>query len=143
MVEGADESRRLQRGLRLDVRRYPDGLVLAITGELDIAEAGVMREVFEGLSQERLSHLIVDLTDLTFTDSTGLGVLIRAHKMVEPAGTKLTVVCPPGRIRRLFALTHLIKVLHVVDTLEEARAVQEEPATSTPVTAAPTSEVAT
>lgn len=82
-----------------------------------------MRSVFDGLSQERLHRIVVDLTDLLFTDSTGLGVLVRAHKQAEGAGTAFAIACPPGRIRDLFTLTHLGDVLHVVATVEEALAV--------------------
>ena len=112
--------------LRLDVERYADGLVLGVDGEVDLQSCGVLRSAFDELDDEQLHRIVVDLSALSFTDSSGLAVLIRAYKHARDRGVLFTVVCPRGPIRDLFAITGLVDVLHLVDTVGQAWALDAE-----------------
>ena len=65
-------------------------------------------------------HVLADLTDVTFIDSTALGVLIRAAKELRAAGGELDLVCPNQDIRRLVQLTGLDSVFILYTSLQEA-----------------------
>jgi anti-sigma B factor antagonist len=63
--------------------------------------------------------VVVDLSRVTFIDSTGLGVLVGALKRVREKGA-LSLVCPQRQVRRVFEITGLTKVFPMFNSLEEA-----------------------
>jgi anti-sigma B factor antagonist len=66
------------------------------------------------------THLLVDLTDVTFIDSTGLGVLLHTYKLVRRKRGRLAVLCPDQTMRELFELVGQNLLFPVEETLEQA-----------------------
>lgn len=96
-----------------------DGLVVEVTGEVDLATAPRLREAF----QQRPAAgglMVVDLTRVTFMDSSGLSVLLNLHREIGDAGARLAVVCPPGPARLLLEVTGLDSELPLFATRAEA-----------------------
>jgi anti-sigma B factor antagonist len=109
--------------LTVTVAEHAPYCVVAVSGELDVYTTARLRAVL----QERLVdagdvHLVVDLSGLTFMDSTGLGALVRVHKQARNLRGTLAVVCGDGPVRRVIALTGMLHVLRVFDSLEAATA---------------------
>lgn len=95
------------------------GLRVTVTGELDIATAPQLRAaVAERPPPGGL--VVVDLSPVTFMDSTGLGVILRLHAALTAEGSRLAVVCPDGPARLLFQVTGLEGELPLFGTLAEA-----------------------
>jgi hypothetical protein len=63
--------------------------------------------------------VVVDLSRVSFIDSSGLGVLVGALKRVRERGA-LSLVCPEPRVRRVFEITGLTQVFPMYNGLEEA-----------------------
>lgn len=102
--------------------------VLRLAGELDVFTTSRLRaELDRQLVDEGRVHLVVDLTDLAFMDSSGLGTLIRAHRQARRLRGSFAVVCPDGPVLKVMAVTGLVHVLRVHGTLAAATA--ESPAT--------------
>jgi anti-sigma B factor antagonist len=94
--------------------------VLALSGELDIASSPVLEaELDRNAVRGRL--IVVDLRRLEFIDSTGLGVLVKAHEKSRDDGYRFAVVQGTGQVQRLLRLTGLADQLPIADTLEELR----------------------
>lgn len=91
--------------------------VVALAGELDMVNAPTVADALDTLVADG-RQVVVDLTELTFIDSSGI------HALVRPRGHEgaIELVCPPGNIRRVLELTKLQNVLQVHDTLGEALA---------------------
>jgi anti-sigma B factor antagonist len=87
--------------------------LLAVEGELDIATAprmiAALNESFAGLDRP----LIVDLSSVDFMDSTGLALLMNAHRRVKRRGQGFAIVCPGGPISRVFEIADMVDSLHV------------------------------
>jgi anti-sigma B factor antagonist len=66
------------------------------------------------------SDVIIDLTQVTFVDSSGLGGLIVARKSAQRNGGSLSLVSPPPMVRRLLGATRLHDVFAIYDSLPEA-----------------------
>jgi anti-sigma B factor antagonist len=66
------------------------------------------------------SHVVIDLTQVTFVDSSGLGALIVARKSAREHEGSMSLVSPPPAVRRLLGSTHLNDVFAVYDSLAEA-----------------------
>ncbi|MGS2645100.1 anti-sigma factor antagonist [Streptosporangium sp. LJ11] len=96
--------------------------VLRLLGELDAFTAPRVRAILDevvGVCHEL--RLIVDLTQLTFMASTGLGLLLEIRDRVGERGGHLIVILAPGsRPRRLFDLTRLTDHFEVAESLREA-----------------------
>lgn len=94
--------------------------VVVVRGELDLSTAPVVRrritQVIEGGARE----IVVDLTESTFLDSSGLGVLVGAVKRLRPLGGRILVVATAARLMRTLAITGLDQVLEVYPTREAA-----------------------
>lgn len=102
-----------------------DVAIVTVSGEVDVYTAAQLRSALEDRIAEGQTAIVVDLEDVAFIDSTGLGVLVGRLKTVKKAGGWLSVVCTNERILRLFGITGLDKVLPVHDSVEAAIAAAE------------------
>jgi anti-sigma B factor antagonist len=94
--------------------------LLMVEGELDIATAPRLIGVLNGAVQEALRSLVVDLSEVDFMDSTGLALLINAHRRLTRRRKGFAVVCPPGPLWRVFEVTDMVETLHVCPDRDSA-----------------------
>jgi anti-sigma B factor antagonist len=94
--------------------------VVALQGELDLFTAPRFQEVLLESIEHGARRVVVDLSAVTFVDSTALGVLIGAGKRLRAAEGSLDIVCPSGSIRRLLELTSLDCIIDIYATRKEA-----------------------
>lgn len=106
----------------------PPTRVIAFAEALDIEGAPGLKAALEQDAGAPRSHLVLDLRDAGFADSTGLSLLLNAARRRAAAGCHLVVVCEPGPVLRLLELTALTQTLNVVDSLDAAHAVIERAA---------------
>ena len=97
-----------------------DCAVLQVTGEVDVYTAPMLREQIRELSANGAVHLIVDLGQVDFLDSTGLGALVGGLRRLREAGGSLALVISTSRILRLFQITGLIKALAAQRSVADA-----------------------
>lgn len=97
---------------RLSVRSAGRG-ALQLSGEIDVYTAPHLeRRIVETDDSEVLR---IELSGVTFVDSSGLRVLISAHAAREEAGGRLELVAPSVPVMRLLELTALDQHLHIVE----------------------------
>ncbi len=108
--------------LNIDFKSDEDGarLLFKLRGSLDLATAPTVRAALSEATEKGTHDLVVDLTQLEFLDSTGLGVLIGAHRRAAEHGGSLRLVVPEGPILRLLNITGLIAVFAAYHTMEDA-----------------------
>jgi anti-sigma B factor antagonist len=94
--------------------------LVTASGELDAFVADDLADAFGGLSQDE--RVVVDLTAVSFLDSTALGLLVRAVRDVDGRGGTIRVVLPAGTARRIFEITTLDRLLPVARSRAEALA---------------------
>jgi anti-sigma B factor antagonist len=82
-------------------------IVLAVSGELDIATAPALQSSLNDAVDNGLAELWVDLRDVTFMDSTGLRVLLAIRRRLREKSKTLVVICPDGPVRRVFTVAGL------------------------------------
>lgn len=108
--------------LSLDTRHDGDRTVIAVAGEIDVYTAPKLREAMTALVDEGRGHLVIDLEDVEFMDSTGLGVLVGGLKRVRGIDGSLDIVCTHERLLKIFRITGLNKVFDLYDSQAEALA---------------------
>jgi len=102
---------------RQSVGGYP---VVAVSGEVDVYSAPALKDSLTELLQSGVQTVVVDLSDVAFLDSTGLGALVEARAATNAAGGSLPLVCNHERILKLFAITGLDGVFSIHATVDDA-----------------------
>lgn len=104
-------------------RTSRDGVeLLLVEGEVDIATAPRLLAVLNQAVPEALHSLVIDLSRVGFMDSTGLALLINAHRRLTRRRKGFAVVCPAGPLWRVFEITDMVDTLHVCPDRESATA---------------------
>ena len=91
-----------------------DGARVVFKGELDLAGTDAAQNAI-AQAEESSGMLVLDLSGLTFMDSTGLEIVLRAARRAHDSGRRLVVARPSPYVRRLFELTAIDQSLDIVD----------------------------
>jgi len=94
--------------------------VLSPRGRLDMASAPAFREQVKQLVESGVTRLVVDLGEVSFVDSSGLGAVIGGLKLTRQAGGDLRVARANQQVMLVLDLTSLNRVLQPHGTVEEA-----------------------
>lgn len=95
--------------------------ILELHGDvLGGADATELNEILRHLVGEGKKHLVIDLSDVEYMNSSGLGMLTSALSSVKNGGGTLKLANPAERIKSLLVITKLIKVFESHDSVSEA-----------------------
>jgi len=92
--------------LGLSSERHADVVVLAVSGELDLATVPALSRELHAVEETHPKRVIVDLSELEFMDSSGLHELLRALKRASENNPRLSLRRGPPAVQRLFELTN-------------------------------------
>jgi anti-anti-sigma factor len=98
------------------------GQLFALHGSLDIATSPSLRAALMEAAERERHEIVVDLSNLEFLDSTGLGALIGAHKRALEHQGSVRLVAQEGQILRLLRITGLLDVFSVYPNIDAALA---------------------
>ncbi len=106
---------------RVEFPGRPDEIAIVVaSGELDLHSSPPFKDALVGAIEGDASRVVVDLTGVTFIDSSALGALIGGARRSTLAGSELMIVCPPGSVARVIELTGLHRAFTIHPTREEA-----------------------
>lgn len=87
-------------------------LYIVLSGELDECSANYTRESMDSIiNSNNFSKLIIDMSDLDFMDSTGIGVLIGRYKKLKNKNIFMYVINPNSHIERIFQMSGLYEII--------------------------------
>lgn len=113
---------------RVDVEELDGGIrSFTLNGELDHATAPELRGPLEAAIVEGARSVLIDLSECSFIDSTGLSVIVHAHsRLIDANGSggegQLEICCPDAQVRRLLEITGIDRALGLHQTRDEALA---------------------
>ncbi len=109
-------------GIRLETKlNNIDGInVLDVTGEIDVYTAPQFKEAINSVLDTGQKHLIINLAEVTYMDSSGFGALLSATKRLRPIGGTVNLVKCSGSIDRILQITRLNTVFGTYDSIDEA-----------------------
>ncbi len=91
----------------------PNVKIVSPSGILDGTQAGAFRQQISDCVEKGSKVVLIDLKDVTFMDSSGLGALVLALKTVRAAGGKLYICSVNEQIKMLFELTSMDRVFEI------------------------------
>jgi anti-anti-sigma factor len=105
--------------LNFDLATQTDGTsaLVSIRGDLDIQVVDQVTETLAEIESGEPELLVIDLSRLTFMDSTGMGAVAAAHARALETGRRFAIVRPPGGVRQAFDRTRLDEVIEITDDL--------------------------
>ena len=111
-------------GIRLETQlKEIDGTkVLDVTGEIDVYTAPQFRDAVNTVINSGQKHLVVDMTNVTYMDSSGFGALLSATRRLRPQGGTVNLVKVSSAIDRILTITRLNTVFTTYGSVEDALA---------------------
>lgn len=91
-----------------EAKKYWD---ITVRGEVDISNADEFRDKLNGAYEETPADLKVNFADLSYIDSTGLGVIIGIYGKIKDEGKSISLIEPRENVKKLLRITNLDKVL--------------------------------
>ena len=98
----------------------PGTLVVSVHGDLDLHSADRLGDLLVAAVDRGVSLLVVDLSDVEFVDSQGLGALLRGTRRFGAGKERFRLVVPAPEIRRVFEITALDQVFALDESREAA-----------------------
>jgi anti-sigma B factor antagonist len=109
--------------LKVEPRQVREGVtILALGGEVDVYTSPRLKQEMTDLISTGTRKLVIDLTEVQYLDSTGLGVLIGGLKRAREHDGDLRLICDNLRILRIFEITGLTKIFDIYRNESEALA---------------------
>lgn len=110
--------------LEITVEPNDEFHVCRLTGEVDAYTVGEFREALSNV--DGVERLLIDLSEVPFMDSAGLGALIGAIRRVREAEGDVAVISTTPSLNRLLHTTGFDRIVPVCETLDDAVAALDE-----------------
>jgi anti-sigma B factor antagonist len=94
--------------------------VISLAGDADLYTAPELKEHLLRAIARNGKKIVVDLSRVTFIDSTSLSVLVQGERRLRPAGGRLGLVCSDPSILKIFTITALDRIFPIYGSREEA-----------------------
>jgi stage II sporulation protein AA (anti-sigma F factor antagonist) len=113
----------LSPSLSVDVVTHgSEQAVMCVGGELDVATAMLLQHHLATQLGQGRRHLVIDLAEVPFMDSSGLNIILRAMNETRATGGSLRLAAPAPPVRRVLELTGVTLTIPVHGTVEQALA---------------------
>jgi anti-sigma B factor antagonist len=107
--------------MKLDLREKDGVSILVLSGQLTGGGGDEeFREAIDTLLASNRKQILVDFSDVTFMDSTGMGELVSGHRTVERFGGKLKLLNPSKRVHNSLTMTKLLPIFEIFDNEDDA-----------------------
>ncbi|MDQ6599530.1 anti-sigma F factor antagonist [Bacillus salipaludis] len=103
--------------LNIELEIKHDVLCIRLSGELDHHTADELREqAANAIDRNEIRHIVLNLEQLTFMDSSGLGVILGRYKQIKQVHGEMVVCAISPAIQRLFDMSGLFKIIKMEPT---------------------------
>ena len=114
------KTKKLEKKMEYSVVEKNNYAIVKLKGELDVASSIHMRDVFKGLIDKGKANIIIDFSDVTFIDSSGLGIIVVAYRSAKEKGGTIKFANVNPRVKKLFEITRTEKHFEFYGSVEDA-----------------------
>lgn len=113
--------------LELDSRALGEYVVVSVNGEIELDTADELDSYLDGMLRQDVRRVVLDLSGVEFCDSSGLRVLLRAHRHATLLGGSLRLACPGPTVRKVLQISGLDAHLPTFESVTAAAAAKPAP----------------
>jgi len=106
--------------LALEVSEIGPAVVIRLRGSAGLTQADRLRQTLEELCEREVSLIVLELSELEFIGSLGLGAIVYGHLRGRHHGARIHLVSPPPAVREMLETTCLTRLFPVFATVDEA-----------------------
>ncbi len=105
----------------LDISREEAGITVQLGGEIDLHRTPKFHQQLAELCAEKPARLILDLSQVNYIDSSGVGSLVEIFRRLKKEDRKMILVNPSDRVCGVLEITRLDQFFTIVETTSEAK----------------------
>lgn len=105
-----------------EITQHDSATVIRLSGEVDMSRSPGVHQALVEVLQGRPARLVIDLTEVSYMDSSGVGVLVDALRRMRTTSGKLALVAVAPRVLSVLQITKLDQFFEMYSTLQEALA---------------------
>ena len=106
--------------MQISERNVPQGIILDLVGDLTYANRAVFKAAVEKAKQAGCRHLIVNLEQVRFVDSAGLGLIVLVSQNLKLLQVKVSMLKPQRYVLEIMSLANIPKLIPIYENEEDA-----------------------
>ncbi|MDR1249903.1 MAG: STAS domain-containing protein [Treponema sp.] len=106
--------------MELRIRKNQETYIIDIQGELDLYNSYKLKELLGKMLEKKIERFIINLDEVEYIDSSGIGALIYVSSTLKKLDHKLAITNIRGAVKRVIEMTKLMGFFPVTETLDEA-----------------------
>jgi len=106
--------------LEVTIESDQQAVVLRLKGSADMEGTAILRNALRNVTSGPTRDVLVDMEQLAFMCSLGLGALVEAHTLLKNNGVKLMLVNPTPAVRKVLKTTQLVRLFTIYNSIKEA-----------------------
>lgn len=112
--------------MELKIRKSGENYIIDVNGEMDLYNSYRLKELVMKMLEKKVERFIVNLEQVDYIDSSGIGALIYICSTIKKMNLKLVITNIHGSVKKVIELTKLMGYFPITPTIEEALAKLEE-----------------
>lgn len=106
--------------MELKIRKNGEIYIIDVNGEMDLYNSYKLKELVMKMLQKNVKNFIINLAQVDYIDSSGIGALIFICSTIKKMNLKLAISNVHGSVKKVIELTKLMKYFPLAATVEEA-----------------------
>ncbi|HUX37462.1 MAG TPA: anti-sigma factor antagonist [Rectinemataceae bacterium] len=112
--------------MELKIRKSGENYIIDVNGEMDLYNSYRLKELVMKMLEKKVERFIVNLEQVDYIDSSGIGALIYICSTIKKMNLRLVITNIHGSVKKVIELTKLMGYFPITPTIEEALAKLEE-----------------
>jgi len=106
--------------MELKIRKNGDNYIIDVNGEMDLYNSYKLKELVMKMLEKKVSRYIINLENVDYIDSSGIGALIYICSTIRKLNLKLVITNIHGSVKKVIELTKLMGYFPITPTIDEA-----------------------
>ncbi len=120
MVNGEFVIKKGVKRMKLSFKQVNNILIVRLEGEFDLHTVDSFKDAVEKKINSKVKNIILNLKQIKFIDSSGLGAILGLYKRVTARGGKIVMANATPQLKRIFELSGILKIMKISKNEEDA-----------------------
>ncbi len=106
--------------MELKIRKSGDNYIIDVNGEMDLYNSYKLKELVMKMLEKKVERFIINLENVDYIDSSGIGALIYICSTIKKMGLRLVITNIHGSVKKVIELTKLMGYFPISSNIDEA-----------------------